>query len=101
MSTNMSNSTTTRSGHSASRSTLLGRATNRAMRELRRRHYPEYYQIYSNECDLLGIGKAHTPVKIMTAQIADLTNEVNKLKELLKHNNIEVIEFDLRRADED
>ena len=85
---------TTRNGHPISRQTLLGRAANRAMRELRRRHYPEYYQIYSAECAKLDLGRAKTPTQIAAESILKLTNEVNSLKAILAAHKIEVIEFE-------
>lgn len=89
------NMETTRNGNPVSRSTLLGRAANRAMRELRRRYYSEYYKIYTDELDKLGIKRLPNNYKPSNLQeILNLTNEVNRLKELLVANGIEVIEFE-------
>lgn len=81
---------TTKNGQPATRQTLMGRATNRAMRELRRRHYSEYYQIYCDELDKLGVRSMPTSGQMKAQQIVSLLNEVEMLKQLLAENNIEV-----------
>jgi type VI protein secretion system component VasK len=86
---------TTRSGHPVSRATLQGRASNRALRELRRRYYSEYYELYNAELDKLGVKRMPYNDRINTIKhLVDLSNQVDKLKALLAANNIEVIEFE-------
>ena len=86
---------TTRNGHPVSRATLQGRAANRALRELRRRYYSEYYELYNAELDKLGIKRMPHNDRINTIKhLVDLSNQVDKLKALLAANNIEVVEFE-------
>jgi type VI protein secretion system component VasK len=90
---------TTRNGHPVSRATLQGRAANRAMRELRRRYYSEYYEIYTAELDKLGVKRLPYNDRINTIkQLVSLSNQVDKLKALLAANNIEVVEFEDDRS---
>ena len=90
---------TTRNGHPVSRATLQGRAANRALRELRRRYYSEYYELYNAELDKLGIKRMPHNDRINTIKhLVDLSNQVDKLKALLAANNIEDVEFDEYRS---
>ena len=78
---------TTRNGHPVSRATLLGRASNRAMRELRRKYYGEYYAIYEAELDKLGIKRSTIPHQARVNN--NLANENARLKELLTQAGVQ------------
>jgi hypothetical protein len=70
-----------------SRSQLLNLAGNRALRELRRRYYKEYYEIYEAELDKLGVKRSSIPYQARVNN--HLANENARLKELLAQAGVE------------
>ena len=70
-----------------SRAQLLNLASNRALRELRRKYYEEYYAIYDAELDKLGVKRVNVPHQVRNN--LRLANENARLKELLAQAGVE------------